>query len=353
MMREFNIVKPDEALRPVLQDKMDNLNKPKGSLGMLEEVAIRIGMMQQSLTPVLRRPCHLLFGADHGIEREGVSVSPREVTWQQMINFSKGGGCVNMFCRQHGFELMVVDVGVDHDLSGCAGILNCKVGYGTKDFLYEAAMTEGEAERCLDTGVRLVTTCKERGCNVVSIGEMGIGNTSAASVWMHLLSGIEMERCVGAGSGLDEAGIRRKLGILRRAVERSGLEGAGCSCFVERVLCEFGGYELVAAVGAMLRAAELGMTVLVDGFIMTACVLMAARINPSVLSYVVFCHEGDEAGHKVLLREVLHARGLLRLGLRLGEGTGALCAFPLVESAVGLLSGGVNSFAGAHITKYF
>lgn len=352
-MKEFHIKKPDEALRPALQDKIDNLNKPKGSLGMLEDVAVKIGMMQQSLTPVLRCPCHLLFGADHGIEREGVSVSPREVTWQQMVNFSKGGGCVNMFCRQHGFELTVADVGVDHDLSGCAGIVNCKVGYGTKDFLYEPAMTEDEAERCIDTGARLVTMCNERGCNVLGIGEMGIGNTSSASVWMHLLSEIPLERCVGAGSGLNEAGIRHKLDVLCRAVERSGLKAGTPSCTAWRVLSYFGGFELVAAVGAMLRAAELGMVILTDGFLMTACVLMASRLDAAVQDYAVFCHEGGEAGHRVLLREVLHEKGLLRLGMRLGEGTGALCAYPLVQSAVGLLSGGVNSFAESHITKYF
>lgn len=352
-MKEFHIIKPDEALRPALQDKIDNLNKPKGSLGMLEETAVKIGMMQQSLTPVLRRPCHLLFGADHGIEREGVSASPREVTWQQMVNFSKGGGCVNMFCRQHGFELTVVDVGVDHDLSGCAGIVNCKAGYGTKNFLYEPAMTDEEAEGCIETGARLAAACSEHGCNVIGIGEMGIGNTSAAAAWMHLLSGVPLERCVGAGSGLNAEGIRHKLDVLRRAVERSGLKAGSKSCTAWRVLCEFGGFELAAAAGAMLRAAELGMIILTDGFIMTACVLMASHICAGVRDYAIFCHEGDEAGHKVLLREVLHERGLLQLGMRLGEGTGALCAYPLVQSAVGLLSGGVNSFAKAHITKYF
>ena len=350
-MKTFRISAPDEAMRPALQDKIDNLNKPKGSMGRLEELALQIGLIQQSLNPVLRHPCHLLFGADHGIEREGVSVSPREITWQQMINFSRGGGGVNMFCRQHGFELFLIDMGVDYDLSPHAGILNRKIARGTRNFLHEPAMTSEEADRCLDIGAQLVSDCHAKGCNIISIGEMGIGNTSPSSVWMHLLTDIPLEQCVGAGAGLNTEGIRHKLDILRQAVAHFQATLAGGHPAPEVVMRHFGGFEMVAAVGAMLRAAELGMVILVDGFIMTACMLMATRLCPAVHPYAVYCHEGNEAGHRLLLH-ALHARGLLQLGLRLGEGTGALCAYPVVDSAVRML-GEMNNFENAHITKYF
>lgn len=176
-MKTFHITAPDEALRPAIQDKIDNLNKPKGSLGRLEELALQLALMQQTTAPALRHPCHLLFGADHGIEREGVSVSPREITWQQMINFSRGGGGVNMFCRQHGFKLLLVDMGVDYDLSDVPGIIDRKVARGTRDFLHEAAMTPDEADRCLETGAQMADDCHREGCNVLCVGEMGIGNT--------------------------------------------------------------------------------------------------------------------------------------------------------------------------------
>ena len=350
-MKTFRISAPDEAMRPALQDKIDNLNKPKGSMGRLEELALQIGLIQQSLNPVLRHPCHLLFGADHGIEREGVSVSPREITWQQMINFSRGGGGVNMFCRQHGFELFLIDMGVDYDLSPHAGILNRKIARGTRNFLHEPAMTSEEADRCIDIGAQLVSDCHAKGCSIISIGEMGIGNTSPSSVWMHLLTDIPLEQCVGAGAGLNTEGIRHKLDILRQAVAHFQATLAGGRPAPEVVMRHFGGFEMVAAVGAMLRAAELGMVILVDGFIMTACMLMATRLCPAVRPYAVYCHEGDEAGHRLLLH-ALHARGLLQLGLRLGEGTGALCAYPVVDSAVRML-GEMNNFENAHITKYF
>lgn len=350
-MKTFRISAPDEAMRPALQDKIDNLNKPKGSMGRLEELALQIGLIQQSLNPVLRHPCHLLFGADHGIEREGVSVSPREITWQQMINFSRGGGGVNMFCRQHGFELFLIDMGVDYDLTPYPSILNRKIARGTRNFLHEPAMTSEEADRCIDIGAQLVSDCHAKGCNIISIGEMGIGNTSPSSVWMHLLTDIPLEQCVGAGAGLNTEGIRHKLDILRQAVAHFQATLAGGRPAPEVVMRHFGGFEMVAAVGAMLRAAELGMVILVDGFIMTACMLMATRLCPAVRPYAVYCHEGDEAGHRLLLH-ALHAHGLLQLGLRLGEGTGALCAYPVVDSAVRML-GEMNNFENAHITKYF
>ncbi len=349
-MIPFDITPPDESLRTALQAKIDHLNKPKGSLGRLEELAMQIGLAQQTLSPTLHHPCHLLFGGDHGIEREGVSVSPREVTWQQMKNFTQGGGGVNMFCRQYGVTLKIVDVGVDHDLSQVAGIIHRKVAWGTRNFLHEAAMSDEELQQALEVGIEMVDDCRKDGCEVVSIGEMGIANTSPSSVWMSLLAQLPLDDCIGAGAGLATAGIRHKRDVLRAAVHRFEAEG-GRHDDPWEVVRQFGGFEMVAAIGAMLRAAELHLIILVDGFIMTACALAACRICPNAMPYMVFGHCGDESGHRLLL-DRMGARPLLSLGLRLGEGTGALCAFGILESSVRMVQE-MNTFDTAHITKYF
>ena len=343
-MRSFKIEAPDEALRPAIQEKIDNLNKPKGSLGRLEELAMQICLIQQTLSPSLDHPCHLLLGGDHGIEREGVSVSPRDVTWQQMINFTRGGGGVNMFCRQHGFKLRIVDVGVDYDLSQVLGIIDCKIARGTKNFLYEPAMSEDEFNQAIQIGCDLVDDCTAEGCQVLSIGEMGIGNTSPSSIWMHLFGNIPLEECIGAGAGLDSPGIRHKYEVLSKAVER--FTSAPCE-----VLRYFGGFEMIAAIGAMLRASERHLIILIDGFIMTACAIAAIRLYPAAQDYMIFTHCGDESGHQKML-DIVEAKPLLHLGLRLGEGTGALCAYPIIDSAVRMINE-MNNFANAKITKYF
>ena len=349
-MRIFNIKPVGDDLRQAVQDKIDNLNKPKGSLGRLETLAMQLCLVQHTLSPRLTHPCHLLFAADHGIEREGVSVSPRDITWQQMLNFADGGGGVNMFCRQHGFRLYLVDVGVDYDLSACPDIFNRKIARGTHDFLYAPAMSVEEYARALDVGAEFVDMCHADGCNIVCIGEMGIANTSPSSVWMSLLGGVPLAECVGAGAGLDDEGVNHKFEVLARAVEHFIETVPDCDDF-DTIIRYFGGFEMVAAVGAMLRAAELRMVVLVDGFIMSACALAAVMKHPEAIDYMVFGHVGDESGHRRLL-EMLGAEPLLSLGLRLGEGTGALCAYPIVESSVRMLNE-MNNFQNAHITKYF
>ena len=340
-MIQFDIKPTEKSLQTAIQHKIDNLNKPKGSLGRLEEIAMQICLIQQSLEPQLTHPCHLLFGGDHGIEREGVSVSPREVTWQQMINFTRGGGGVNMFCRQHGFKLRIVDVGVDYDLADIDGIINRKIARGTKNFLYEPAMSEAELDQAIQTGCDLVDDCIAEGCRVICIGEMGIANTSPSSIWMHLFGNIPLKDCIGAGAGLDTPGIRHKYEILSEAVRR----------YSGDPLAYFGGFEMIAAIGAMLKAAEKHLVILVDGFIMTACALAAIKLYPAAKDYMIFTHCGDESGHKLML-DAIGAKPLLHLGLRLGEGTGALCAFPIVDSAVRMINE-MNNFDNANITKYF
>ena len=357
-------------MRPAIQDKIDNLNKPKGSLGVLEDLAMQACLIQQTLTPSLTSPCHLLLGGDHGIEREGVSVSPREVTWQQMINFTRGGGGVNMFCRQHGFKLRIVDVGVDYDFISekgkvksekCAAatlpIIDRKIARGTRNFLHEPAMTEEEFERAVEVGVDLVDDCLTEGCRVICIGEMGIGNTSPSSIWMSLFCNIPLDECIGAGAGLDTPGIRHKREVLSEALSNYQSYLSPLTSHLSPLtthlspLIYFGGFEMVAAIGAMLRAAEQHLILLIDGFIMTACALAACRLYPAAQSYMVFCHCGDESGHRRML-DAMGAKPILSLGLRLGEGTGALCAYPILDSAVRMINE-MNSFDNGNITKYF
>lgn len=349
MMRQFTIRRPNQAMRESLIEKIDNLNKPKNSLGRLEELALQIGLVQQTLSPRLLHPCHLLLGADHGIEREGVSVSPREITWQQMINFTNGGGGVNMFCRQHGFRFIEVDLGVDYDLSAYPSILNRKIANGTQNFLHEAAMTPEQMEQAIEIGAQLADMCHDEGCNVLSLGEMGIGNTSPSSVWMSLFGKIDLKDCVGAGAGLDHPGIKHKFEVLDKSVANFKVQCPEPT--TEDIIRWFGGFEMVAAIGAMCRAAELDMLVLVDGFIMSACMLAAYNLYPEILDYAVFGHVGDESGHRRML-ELMDAKPLLALGLRLGEGTGALCAYPILDSAVRMINE-MNNFESGKITKYF
>lgn len=345
-MKTFHIEKPDENLRPSIIDKINNLTKPKGSLGRLEEIALQIALIQQTLTPALHKPQNIIFAADHGIVDEGVSLSPKEVTWQQLSNFLHGGAGVNFLCRQHGFELKIVDAGVDYDLPYEKGIIDMKVRRSTRNYLYEAAMTQEEMELCIERGAEVVRRCHEEGSNVLSFGEMGIGNTSSSSLWMTYFTGISLEQCVGAGSGLNQQGIRHKYEVLKRSMENYNGDGSATD-----IIRYFGGLEMVMAVGAMLQAAELKMLILVDGFIMTNCMLAAMQLCPAVKDYAIFGHCGDESGHKLIL-EYMQAKPLINLGLRLGEGTGAICAYPLVDSAVRMINE-MDNFAHASITKYF
>lgn len=346
-MKKFDIKPTDKGMRDEIIAKIDNLTKPKGSLGMLEELALQLCLVQHTLTPELKSPCNVLFAADHGIIEEGVSVSPKEVTWQQLSHFSKGGAGINFLCDQHGFRLVLVDAGVDYDIPAGHGIIDMKVGRGTRNFLYGPAMTPEELDLCLERGAKVVRDVREQtSCNIISFGEMGSGNTSSSSMWMHLFAGIVLDKCIGAGAGLDSPGVQHKKDVLRRALENySGGDD------VRSRMAWFGGYEMAMAVGAMLKAAELGMIIIVDGFIMTSCMLAASKLYPEVLDYAVFGHQGDESGHKLML-EALGAHPLLHLGLRLGEGSGAVCAYPIIESAARMICN-MDQFGDANVTRYF
>ncbi len=370
-MREFNIMAPDKSIREALQSKIDNLTKPKGSLGMLEELALKVGMIQQSLTPELKNPQHILFGADHGILEEGVSCTPKEVTWQQMGHFLAGGAGISFLCAQHGFKLNVVDSGVDFDFPEGCGIVDAKIRKGTRNFLYGPAMTAQEMELAIERGAEQVDKVFAQGCNIISFGEMGAGNTSPSSMWMSFLGNIPLRECIGAGSGVVGEALQHKVEVLEAAAKN--YETAGGTVFAQRddkgewygkgylsggnkeyvleIMRWFGGYEMVMAVGGMLRAAELKLTILVDGFIMTNCILAARELYPAVTEYAIYGHCGDETGHRKVL-DVLDAKPILSLGLRLGEGSGAICAYPIVVSAVNMINQ-MDSFAEAAVKKYF
>ncbi|MFR9523730.1 MAG: nicotinate-nucleotide--dimethylbenzimidazole phosphoribosyltransferase [Rikenellaceae bacterium] len=346
-MKKFDVKSPDEAIKLTLQEKIDNLTKPKGSLGVLEELALQVGYIQQSLTPRLTLPHHIVFAADHGIVDQGISASPKEVTRQMVYNFLDGGAGVNFLARQHNFSLKIVDAGVDHDFSDEGlDIIDMKIRRGTRSYLLESAMTQDECDRAIECGAKATAMCAEEGCNVISFGEMGITNTSSSAIWMSLLGAIPLKECVGAGSDNTGEIIAHKYSVLSRAVKNYKGDGS-----TEDIMQYFGGYEMVMAVGAMLKAAEMGMVILVDGFIMTACALMASKLYPAFLDYAIFGHCGDEVGHKLLLDQ-MNARPILHLGLRLGEGTGAICAYPIVESAVRMINE-MNSFQKIAVTKYF
>lgn len=344
---DFNISHTtDPDLQAALTDKINNLTKPLGALGRLESLALQLGLIQRTLSPHLHRPVNVLFAADHGIISEGVSVSPKEVTWQQLGHFSRGGAGINFLCNQHGFRLTLVDSGVDYDIPSDRGIIDMKMGRGTANFLYGPAMTTEQWEECLRRGAEIVDREADAGTNIISFGEMGSGNTSASSLWMHITTGIPLDDCIGAGAGLDNEGIRHKREVLKRALD--GYRGDGT--MTDR-LRWFGGFEMAMAVGGMLRAAERRMAVLVDGFIMTACMAAAASINPAVMDYAIFGHCGDESGHRKIL-DAIGAQPLLHLSLRLGEGSGAVCAYPIIESAVRMINE-MDSFADTDVTKYF
>jgi nicotinate-nucleotide--dimethylbenzimidazole phosphoribosyltransferase len=329
----WHITPPDAALSAAIQHKIDTKTKPMGALGQLETLARQVALVQQTLTPELRRPHLLVFAADHGIAQAGVSQYPSEVTHQMVRNFAGGGAAINVFCRQNGLGLTIVDAGVRGSFADLPAVRDEKIAEGTSNYAHEPAMTAAQCVDALQRGARLVDELQAAGCNVLGVGEMGIGNTSSAAVLMHRLTGRPLAECVGRGTGLDAAGLARKLDTLTRAV--AAHPGVGTAPL--DVLATFGGFEIAQMCGALLRAAEHGMLLLIDGFIATAALLVATRLAPAVLPYCVFCHESDEQGHRLLLAE-LGGQPLLRLGLRLGEGTGAALAYPLVQAAVGFLT---------------
>jgi nicotinate-nucleotide--dimethylbenzimidazole phosphoribosyltransferase len=318
----------DPLLAQRLQHLLDHKTKPPGSLGQLEALALRIGLILGTSAPVLQSPQLIVFAGDHGIAARGVSAYPSDVTWQMVENFLAGGAAVSVLARQHGLALTVVDMGVRHDFAPRAGLVLAKVGPGTQDTSVGPAMSAAECTQALEAGARVL---RERPGNVLLLGEMGIGNTSAAALLMARLTHTPIDDCVGRGTGLDDAGVRRKCAVLREALAINANAVAPLEA-----LAALGGFEIAGMVGAILQAAAERRVIVVDGFITSAAVLVAARLATQVLPCCVFAHQSEERGHQRLLQQ-LGATPLLHLGLRLGEGSGAALAWPLLDAACRIL----------------
>lgn len=318
----------DAALSERLQQAIDNKTKPLGSLGLLESLAHQIGMIQGRVDIALEAPAIMVFAGDHGVVEEGVSAFPQDVSWQMVENFLANGAGINVFARQQGCRLMVVDAGVKHDFGVRAGLIDRKVAWGTANFARQPAMSRAQCEQALQHGMDLA---RELEGNIVGFGEMGIGNTTPASALLHTYTGLPVAHCVGAGAGLSSDGIRRKQEVIERAVALHGKLHDPID-----ILATFGGLEIAMMAGAMLQSAALRKVLLIDGFITSSALLAAARIAPAILDYCIFSHASDEAGHKHMLSH-LGARPVLHLSLRLGEGTGCALALPIVQAAVAFL----------------
>jgi nicotinate-nucleotide--dimethylbenzimidazole phosphoribosyltransferase len=336
------------ALTQALQHKLNNKTKPLGSLGRLEALALQLGEILGTESPALEQPQMVVFAGDHGLTARGISAFPSDVSWQMVENFLAGGAAVSVLARQNGISLTVVDCGVNHDfLAGLPagtqrpGLLVRKVANGTADSSVQAAMTAAQCQQALHNGQELV---KSLPGNALLLGEMGIGNTSAASLLLARLTGLDVEVCTGAGTGLDAPAVQRKTAVLREVLARHPEVKAPLDA-----LAALGGFEIATMVGAVLQAATERRVVVVDGFIATSAVLVAHAMQPLVLQRCVFAHRSGERGHEFMLQH-LGAQALLDLGLRLGEGSGAALAWPLLQSACAILRE-MASFEAAGVSE--
>jgi nicotinate-nucleotide--dimethylbenzimidazole phosphoribosyltransferase len=337
----------DHALGLRLRHLLDHKTKPVGSLGRIESLAMQVGLVLGTEAPRLLQPQLVVFAADHGLATHGVSAYPSDVTWQMVENFLAGGAAVSVLARQHGLALTVVDCGVRHDFAPRPGLLNRKVAPGTADALSGPAMTPAQCEQAIETGRQVVRSLPG---NALLLGEMGIGNSSAAALLLARLTGSDIADCTGAGTGLDAAGLERKRALLAQVLARHAE-----ATTPRAALAAFGGFEIAALVGAVLEATAQRRVVVVDGFITSAAVLVARALDPAVAWCCVFSHRSGEAGHGLMLRHLgpdgsAPARPLLDLGLRLGEGSGAALAWPLLVSACALLRD-MASFESAGVSR--
>ena len=327
-----------------LQHKIDNKTKPLGALGQLESMALQLGLIQRSETLAFEAPQLLVFAADHGVASEGVSAFPQAVTLQMVANMLAGGAAINVLARQHGFALQVVDAGVASDLPNDMlshpQLIKRKIAHGTHNLAQGPAMTAHQLHAALQAGSDVLASLPG---NVVAFGEMGIANTSPAALLLHRLAGVSLIDATGRGTGLTDPQLAHKQTVLTKAAALH----ANATLPLD-AMAALGGFEIAMMTGAMLQAAFERRVILVDGFIAGSAALCACALAPAAKDYLVFCHRSAERGHRLLL-DHLQARPLLDLGLRLGEGTGALLAWPLVQSAA-LLLNEMASFESAGVS---
>jgi len=321
----------DGALQGALKQALDGKAKPPGALGRVEELAVRLGLIQGQLRPSAARPVLLVFAGDHGLTGSGVAAFPSGVTVAMVDTLLAGKASANAFARVTGVEVRVIDAGVAADLSDRQGLVHAKIAPGTKDASLEPAMTSAQAEAALSAGARVAADAIADGADLIALGEMGIGNSAAAALLMHRLAPAPLDDCVGQGAGHSLEGMARKRAVLARAAARSDAKEP------LEVLTQFGGFEIAMMAGALLGAARARVPVMVDGFIGSAAALLAVRLAPNARDYCLFAHASAEAGHRLML-EALDAQPLMHLDMRLGEGTGALLAVPLVRAACVLLA---------------
>jgi nicotinate-nucleotide--dimethylbenzimidazole phosphoribosyltransferase len=323
---------PDESVRAAALRRLDVLTKPLGALGRLEPLAAQLCAIQGTLDVRIAHPTGIVFAADHGVSQSGVSAYPREVTAQMVANFLHGGAAISVLAKLQGMELWIVDAGVAGDCGTHPRLIDAKIRGGTRNFADEPAMTAEECDAALRRGRDVLERVIPAGGNTLVLGEMGIGNTAASAMLMHGLTGKELGVCIGRGTGLDDRGLRHKKAVLAQALERRAAPQDPLD-----LLREFGGYEIAMLTGAALGAASRRMLILVDGFTVSVAVAIAARFDPGVLDYCVFGHCSAEQAHAVLL-DYLGVRPLLDLGMRLGEGSGAALALPVVRAAASLFT---------------
>ncbi|OOV18561.1 nicotinate-nucleotide--dimethylbenzimidazole phosphoribosyltransferase [Flavobacterium sp. LM4] len=328
----------------LLQEKIDSKTKPVGALGTLETLAFQLGTVFKTLNPKINNPNIVVFAADHGIANHGVSAYPQDVTRQMVGNFLEGGAAINVFCNQHDIQLSIVDSGVNYDFPTNAKLINAKIAKGTQSFLHAPAMSETELQLCFEKGKSVVETIAKTGSNCIGFGEMGIGNTSTASVLMSVLTGFPIEECVGKGTGVIDKNLIQKQNLLKKAIENY----SGPAELMQQ-LAYFGGFEIIQMTSGMLTAFGNNMIVLVDGFICSVAFLIASKINPDILQNAVFCHCSAEKAHQKLLN-YLQVKPILNLDLRLGEGTGCAVAFPILKSAEAFLNE-MASFESAGVSR--
>ncbi|MFB6457647.1 nicotinate-nucleotide--dimethylbenzimidazole phosphoribosyltransferase [Chitinophaga sp. Hz27] len=332
-------------LKEPLQEKINQKTKPPGSLGKLEQIALQAGLIQETLTPALHHPAIIVFAGDHGIAEDGlVNPFPQAVTAQMVYNFLNGGAAINVFSRQHKLDLRIVDAGVNHSFGTHPQLRDRKIGMGTKNYMHQPAMSKEQCAAAMDAGAEEVYQLFQEGCNIIGFGEMGIGNTSSAALLMSHFTGLPIDECVGIGTGSNIQQLEQKKAILRQVQAFHPTPGSPV-----QALATFGGFEIAMICGAIIQAAEFKMMIVIDGFIVSAALLAAAAMYPAVLEYCIFAHCSNEKGHQAMLK-YLHADPLLQLDMRLGEGTGAALAIPLVQSAVAFLEE-MASFNSAQVSN--